>query len=254
MDELVNLIAKKFIATTDYKCFQDGDDFQEIPGSWTREDLKGHLAGEQFWWHLPVNAEGKCKFFCLQASLAKTGKYPWPWNPEDWDDSGFPGELRSFSPQESWNDRSHESRNWLKLQMKTLAAQMCHVIRRELEIPCAVMYGGDGGLYIYGFTGLIEEWSAQAAGKLVMDMLGWKKVDDEYLPVGDEKDLFQKLSCLTAQVWPSASWLPLPLGTDPSRPGEPIFFLDMSTALTDFGPVDPVWALTTDNCFKGKGE
>ena len=153
-----------------------------------------------------------------------------------------------------------------------------------LGIHTAVAYTGNKGIHVYGFTGTVKAGDARDAAELVMESGKYFKpsrgdnfyaderrevipmtVDDgpetEYLrrwqtegPLpGFSPDVFHNFH---VEVFPKQRSLEgkdlgnlvrLPLGKNLHAPSDPTFFVDLTAALTEFKPVDPVWALTTPN-------
>ena len=266
-DEIANLIAKKFIARSDVKAvqFKNGawSPHQEFnPESrkydgprikWRRQDLLAHINGEATYGHYLLDTDNTCKLFAFDIDLQKSGFLPFA---ENWTDFREVEDLRA-----AWLDRSHPARDWMKFQFKTTAHKLMAFVSEELGLQTAAAYSGAKGVHVYGFMGdgdKLDATKVHEAAILAMRQIG------EFEPLRGEhffkhknmnpEDGFPNLSI---EVFPKQGSLDgkdlgnlmrLPLGRN-LKSSDPTFFLDMTTALSDFKPVDPVWALTTDYPF-----
>jgi hypothetical protein len=151
----------------------------------------------------------------------------------------------------------------MKLQFKTMAHMLAKSITEELGLRCAVAYSGGKGVHVYGFTGTVLASEARLAAQIVLDDLGCFKLTKgvNFYKHTDE-DPFTGFPNLSIEVFPKQNTLDgkdlgnlmrLPLGRN-LKSTDPTFFIDMTTALGDMTPVDPIWALTTDSPWKRPGE
>lgn len=273
-DELVNLIAKKFIAQPDAKAIQiDSGHFvlherriderikERLP--WSREDLEDHISGRRTFGHYLLNSKSQCKLFAFDVDLEKnrtdsrgniiwTGYYPEPFT---YDDSGkFTGRIVPFDPREAWLDRAHPSRRWVKYQLHVLARILVKTIEDELAIPACAAYSGAKGIHVYGFTGLIAGRDARDGAQIVLDAIGGLKPSKgtNFYRFANE-DPIDSFPNFSIEVFPKQDSLEgkdlgnlmrLPLGRN-KKSEDPTFFIDLTAALNDLLPADPIHALTS---------
>lgn len=286
--ELATLLAKKFIARRDVKAQQNSRGFytpvvrkisdteqERLP--WTMADLEDHIAGRQTFGHYLVDQDDNCKLFAFDIDLNKNlvdnqgnvlwqGSYPEPQHFGDHVD--FKGTIQRFDPRESWLDRAHPARDWMKYQFHMVAHLLCSTIQKELDIPCAVAYSGAKGIHVYGFTGLIPAAEARMGAEIVLDALADRGNPVELLKGKHffkfaNNDPIEGYPNISIEVFPKQDTLDgkdlgnlmrLPLGRNLKSP-DPTFFVDMAGApLTSLSPVDPMHALTASSPFKMPGE
>lgn len=284
---LPNLLAKKFIARTDVKArqFTNGDGYAPdgrrtmVDGElkyveyypWIRANLEEHLAGKETYGHYLLNTDNNCKLFAFDIDLEGKGYYPFPCDHTGWNEAGaFIGEISEFKPREDWLNRSHPSRSWLKLQMKTIAHRLAAGIKRDLDLSCAVTYSGHKGVHVYGFLdSLTPARVAREGAKIVMDsaMESWKPSRGDNFYRDTNTDVLEGFQNFQIEIFPKqdelnndedgvgfGNLMRLPLGVNRKNPKDPTFFLDMSAAINEFIPADPTWSLTCGNPFKKQGE
>ena len=264
-DEIADLIAKKFIARRDVKAiqFKNGNwsphqeynpssgkhDGPRIP--WRRQDLNAHINGEATYGHYLLNSDSTCKLFAFDIDLEKTGFLPFG---ENWTDFRPVEDLRG-----AWLDRSHVARDWMKFQFKTVAHRLMRFVSEELELPTAAAYSGGKGVHVYAFTHdglpLPADKMREGAVTVMEEVGGISTLRGENFFQFTNKDPFEGFPNLSIEIFPKQASLDgkdlgnlmrLPLGRN-LKSSDPTFFLDMTTALADFRPVDPIWALTTSN-------
>lgn len=168
-------------------------------------------------------------------------------------------EIREFHPRDAWLDRGHPARRWMKLQLKQVAHVLVSKIRSELEIPVAVTYTGAKGLHVYGLTGLMSASDVREGAQIVLDSLAESPLGAVSAVKGDcfyrfdNQDPIEGQPNLTIEVFPKQDTLDgkdlgnlmrLPLGRNLKNPKDPTFFVDMTSALADIKPLEPVYALT----------
>ena len=263
---MANLIAKNFIARRDVKAVQwttgawsphqeynpetRKHDGPRIP--WSRDDLNAHLAGTSTFGHYLLNTDDECKLFAFDIDLEKNDEAKnfvgqWPEFIEDAEPT-----IHTFDAREAWLDRSHPSRNWQKLQLKTVAHRLATVITEDLELPCAVAYSGGKGVHVYAFTGLITAADAREGASIVLDTVGgWKPSRGDNFFRSEDRDPITGFPNLSIEVFPKQSTLAdkdlgnlmrLPLGRN-LKSKDPTFFVDMTSPLAQMVPVDPIHAL-----------
>jgi hypothetical protein len=269
--EVEDLIAKKFIARSDVKAiqFKNGNwsphqEFNSATGKhdgpripWRRQDLNAHVTGEATYGHYLLDTDSTCKLFAFDIDLEKSGILPFG---ENWTDFREVEDLRG-----AWLDRAHPARDWMKYQFKTIAHRLMRYIGDELDLHTAAAYSGGKGIHVYGFVedGLkipAEEFREGAV--FAMNDLNFEAVKGVNFFKSKETDPESGFPNLSLELFPKQGSLDgkdlgnlmrLPLGRN-LKSSDPTFFLDMTTPLADFRPVDPVWALTTDNPWKRPGD
>lgn len=270
-DELTNLFAQRFIARPDVKAIQHSDgswsphtenrkrDGVRIP--WRREDLDHHIAGSQTFGHYLLSAESHCKLFAFDIDLEKTGWLPNE-DETDFEQIGEPTDRSDESLRKVWLNRAHPGRTWMKLQFKQIAHMLLNTIHTELELPCAVAYSGGKGVHVYAFTGLIPAKDAREGAQIVLDLLPFKAVRGENFWKHTNQDPIKGYPNISIETFPKQNSLDgkdlgnlmrLPLGRN-LKSQDPTFFVDMTSPIGQMVPIDPVWALTTDNPWKRPGE
>lgn len=277
-DNLPNLFASKFIARPDAKAKQshDGkwyvhttDGKRESPRlPWSRASLQAHIDGGETFGHYLLSGESKCKLFAFDIDLEKSGTLPSLPVPtaleteaevaeayKIWDSSFYEeADLRS-----AWLNRAHPGRGFIKFQFKHVAHLFCAAIRKELDLPCAAAYSGAKGVHVYAFTGLMEAEEAREGAQIVIDSLGiLEPLRGAHFFQFSNKDVLEGFPNMSVEVFPKqgnlegkdlGNLMRLPLGKNWKAPKEPTFFLDMTTPLAVFKPVDAVKALTTNDPF-----
>lgn len=264
-NEIADLIAKKFIARRDVKAvqFKNGNwsphqEFNPATGKhdgpripWRRQDLNAHISGEATYGHYLLNTDSTCKLFAFDIDLEKSGYLPFG---ENWTDFRPVEDLRA-----AWLDRSHVGRDWMKYQFKMVAHRLARYISEELGLQTAVAYSGGKGVHVYAFAEDSEAQDAsgmrEGAGIVIDGVGGIIPLRGENFFQFENKDPFDGTPNLSIEIFPKQGSLDgkdlgnlmrLPLGRN-LKSADPTFFLDLRTPLSDFRPVDPVWALTTSN-------
>jgi hypothetical protein len=273
-DTLANLFAKKFIARPDAKAIQVSDGSWRLhtvdgkPKSarlpWTRPDILAHIAGQRSFGHYLLNGDNTCKLFAFDIDLEKfdPDKEDRGWLPveplgtpmDPWQTYYEVLDLRS-----AWLERAHPGRTYMKYQFKVMAQMLMKAIHEQLAIPCAATYSGGKGVHVYGFTGPIPAADAREGIQIVLDSLGcFQAVRGENFYKHVEKDPALGFPNLSIETFPKQGSLEgkdlgnlmrLPLGRN-LKSQDPTFFIDMTTPIAEMRPVDPEWALTTDNPWK----
>lgn len=282
---IADLIAKKFIARPDVKAIQFPDGAwmphrERDPQSgkmtgpripWSRSDLLAHLSGTETFGHYLLNHDDQCKFFAFDIDLEKNSDPEVPegdkryhrgyWcetNPQD-------GSIETyeFDAREAWLDRAHPSRAWTKYQLRMISSKIMRVIYEELELPCAAAYSGGKGVHVYAFTGLISAADARDGAEIVMDALGgWKPSRGDNFYKSEDRDPFTGYPNLSIEIFPKQDTLSgkdlgnlmrIPLGRN-KRSTDPTFFIDMTAPMSKMIPVDPIYAMTTSDPWKGPNE
>lgn len=271
--EIANLLASKFIARPDVRAkqvvLQNGsviytpDGIREKDGTystyhpWDRKALTSHIAGERSYGHYLLNKDDTCKLFAFDVDLEKTGFYlP--------DFPALPGANPvEFDPRASWRLRGHEGRGWMKYQFRLIAHKLMKTIYEELAIPCAAAYSGNKGIHVYGFTGKVAADEARDGAMIVLDAIGeFEPLRGQHFFRTKDQSPVDGFPNLTIEVFPKQGSLEgkdlgnlmrLPLGRN-MKTSDPTFFIDMTSAMADLRPLDPVYALTTSNPWKRPDE
>lgn len=235
--------------------------------AWKRADIEAHLSGQKTYGHYLLNGNDQCKFFGFDIDLDKPGLwpdvtpvYPFPYRvTADMRDEDLYKEILEFHPRDAWINRSHAARGWMKWQLKQVAHALVSQIRSELEIPVAVAYTGAKGLHVYGLTGLMSATDVREGAQIVLDSLvetslgAVSAVKGDCFYRFDNQDPIKGQPNLTIEVFPKQDSLDgkdlgnlmrLPLGRNLKNPKDPTFFVDMTSALADIRPLEPVYALT----------
>lgn len=271
-NEVANLFASRFIARRDVKAVQHSDgswsphtrtgkrDGERLP--WSREDLLAHLTGSRTYGHYLLSADSHCKLFAFDVDLEKSGQVPLrladpssseeeiaAWTEGTWTECS---DLRG-----EWQNRASNLRPYFKLQFKELAHKLLRGVYENLGIPCAAAYSGGKGIHVYGFTGLASAQDARDGAEIVLDALGGFTATR-----GTNFFCHERFPNLSIEIFPKQSSLDgkdlgnlmrLPLGKN-LKSKDPTFFIDMTSPMSEMRPVDPIWALTTDNPWKRPGE
>jgi hypothetical protein len=219
---------------------------------WSRKDLEAHLAGEATYGHYLLNTDNKCKLFAFDIDLEKNDiekgiEGVWPEFPEE----GEPL-LHKFDARESWLDRAHPSREWQKLQLKTVAHSLARSITEDFHLPCAVAYSGGKGVHVYAFTGLVDAADARDAAAIVLDSVGgWEPKRGDNFFQSIDRNPVSGYPNLSIEVFPKQDRLSdnglgnlmrMPLGRN-LKSKDPTFFIDMTSPMGQMIPVDPEFAL-----------
>lgn len=256
-NEVANLLAKKFIARPDVKARQYDGGYVPVEDKngnrfpWTRQDLLDHLDGKTTYGHYLLSQDSECKLFVFDVDLEKQGV----WEEVIDDDHQT---FHPFDPRAAWQDRSHPGRPFMKRQFREIAHRLGKAIETELEIPWAAAYSGGKGIHVYGFTGLMPAADVRDGALLVLENLtsvqplrGANFFTDTDFP-NMSIEVFPKQSSLDGKDL--GNLCRLPLGRNLKNPKDPTFFLDMTSAMNEMRPLDPVYALTTTSQWKRRGE
>jgi hypothetical protein len=191
-----------------------------------------------------------------------------------------------------WHSRKRQdvpARAYIKYQLRLLSNQLAASTHSLLGIRTAVAYTGNKGVHVYGFTGAGPAGAVRDGGEVVLDSVKYlkpsrgdnfytdsrrtvisadpadtKQVDPAFLASWTSKDfnpdffhnfhieLFPKQRSLEGKDL--GNLVRLPLGKNLHNPGDPTFFVDLTKPMTELSPVDPVYALTTDNPWQTQAE
>lgn len=233
-------------------------------------DLQAHLAGQRTFGHYLLNTDDTCKLFCLDVDLRSVRKHG-----DDEVPDGFlplsglePGDVyEDFTPDDprkAWANRADPRRPYLKYSMHLAGAMLAERVWHELGIQVAVAYSGSKGIHVYGlFNTTIPAADAREGAMIVLESMGiWSLERGDSVFGLSKKTPDNPLTNFTVEVYPKqaslqgkdlGNLLRLPLGRN-TKSADPTFFMDLTSALAELRPVDPEWALTTDNPWKRPGE
>jgi hypothetical protein len=278
--DLAILIAKRFIQRRDVKAVQIERASPTLKvGDWMPDrsfrnkdthglgfkmhHLEEHLQGLHTYGHYLIDSDNRCRVFCLDIDLEKSGSYvQTPPRAKYSTEEEYEAAWKVFTvteeldpetkavvtpgPRQLWLDRSQSvARDWWKWQMKLLAHKLCVVIHREMDIPCAAAYSGSKGVHVYGFIGESTAQEAHDAALLAVNLL------DEFEPGRGKvffhhrnKDPLSGFPSFSVEAFPKQASLEgkdlgnlvrLPLGRN-LKSTDPTFFLDMTAPLAVFAP------------------
>lgn len=269
---LAKLFASKFIARPDIMAVQTPDGeyrptrdlrSKEILEGFSMNALLSHLMGDRTLGHYMIGPENQVKLFALDLDLEQKGQLP---------DTKFGDQYigwRDCNPREAWMSRKQgPGRDVTKYQFRTMAHALARTVEDELGIPVAVAYSGSKGVHIYGFTGPTTAARARKGAQIVLEACNWKlfRGNNFYRiesPADHRDDLLHGMANFSIEVYPKqdtmddkdlGNLMRLPLGVNLKSPKDTPFFLDLRAAMTDFRPMDPIEALTTDNIWRYNGE
>lgn len=261
-DELIVLIADRFIQRTDVKAVQlkfpdkeiytpDREIKPERLGPYAPLGFRGrhilqHLNGEATYGHYMLDSDSMCKMFAFDIDLEVnsdtfTGYYmphaEWQEgvSEEAWEQQCAPV---AFNPRQAWLERDPASRPWTKMQMGILARRFVNAIQKETGLPCAAAYSGSKGIHVYGFTGPMPAEQVRAAAVYVIESTGdWRLAKGHSIYKHKVQDPDLGYPNFSVEVYPKQGSLDgkdlgnlmrLPLGRN-LKSEDPCFFLDLNT-------------------------
>lgn len=249
-NDLVTLIAKRFIQRRDVKAvqFESGAYIpdrelkypkQHAPLGFKGRHLQAHLDGTATYGHYLLDQNSKCRLFAFDIDLLPKGSYvtcPDVETEEEWEEQS---RVVECNPREAWMDRRNkDARDWYKLQMGMLARKLTSVITGQLELPCAAAYSGHKGIHVYGFTGPVPAKEAREGALLVLDILGeFELLKGKHFFKHKNNDPFMGYPSFSIETFPKQDGLDgkdlgnlmrLPLGRH-LESKDPTFFLDLTT-------------------------
>lgn len=285
LNPLIVQIAKRFIQRRDvyavqtadggYKPARQGHDGPFYPLGVPQ--LQEHLDGAQTYGHYLLDADDMCRVFAFDIDLEKNGPATeaspgftgrWAQSPDmaTWtstDDEAWwkAHVIHEFDARESWRDRGHPSRPFVKRQMRELSQMLARGITQTLEIPTAVAYTGAKGVHVYGFTGALPASDVREAAQLVIDSM------DCFVPHRGNHffkhasdDPIDGYSNFSVEIFPKqtsvgnggfGNLMRLPLGRNRKAPADPTFFVDLRTPMSELRPhPDPVALLESGDPWK----
>ncbi len=261
---LADLFIDRFVARDDVVAVQNsGGGYSPYTYPITARTVEAHLLGEATYGHYMINPHNNsCKFFCFDIDLKTAGNY---WIEPDlrladenltheefgiWYERNRIGP-KPVNPREAWILRSEEPRSFFKMQFRTLAELFSYNIADKLGIGTAVSYSGHKGIHVYGFTGLDDAANVRAAAEYVLEQL------NIFSPARGKNfyiDTTGSFENVEIEVFPKqtevkeggyGNLLRFDLGVNQKNPNDPCFFLDQTTAQTNFSPHrNPHWLLT----------
>jgi hypothetical protein len=251
--ELQNLISKRFIARSDVKAVQiPNGEYRPVESPFTREDLAKHLARESTFGHYMLDRNNNCKLIAFDVDLEhRSERNPVGWVPTDEDFSQFV----DADPREVWHDRSNKiGRAYLKLELRTAAHVLVRAVEEMLGVPVAAAYSGGKGVHVYAFTGSIPAGEAREGAEIVLGSLEQFSLyrGNNFFRVPEPKS-GGDFSNISIEIYPKQEtinqekkWgnlMRLPLGRN-QKTKDPTFFMDMTSAMGQMLPIDPLLALS----------
>lgn len=254
-------MAKTFISRTDVKARQISSiAYAPVFEPWTRSDISEHLMGTKTYGHYLVSKENEAKVFCFDIDIRNGGGY----NPTlsleaaAEDEEGW---KRSFQLQENlrkaWLDRRDPGRNWVKYQLKVMGLELMRAIYENLEVKTAMAYSGSKGIHVYGLLGKMPAVDVREGALLALELTeNWKLCKGHSTFEHVNQDPITGFPNFELEVYPKqnslegkelGNLLRLPLGKNRKALDNPTFFIDPRSAVAQWVPADPVWALTTEN-------
>lgn len=284
-DEMATLIAKKFIQRRDAKAIQyshggyapvtNGDKENPIRLPWMMEDIHAHLSGHRTFGHYLIDASNQTKLFAFDIDLEKNRSiedsrpgfppFTGQWCqipdlselPDDITDEQWNAmvQVHEFDPREAWRDRAHPSRDWTKMQLRSMVEKISRVVAEEFDLPVAAAYSGNKGVHVYAFTGTVDAAQAREAAELTLGLVGGMEPtrgNNFYQTV--DKSPLRGFPNLSIEIFPKQANLEgkdlgnlmrLPLGRN-QKTMDPTFFIDQRAPLTQLVPhPDPVALLNS---------
>lgn len=264
LTNIATLLASKFIARGDVKAIQHRDgswsphtdtgkrDGNYLP--WNLDEVEKHISGTVTYGHYLLDKADTCKLFAFDIDLNETGFYPDLPGVGSWENSEVTPECIEFNPRASWQDRRHPARPWMKYQFKQLANALMLSINRTAEVPCAAAYSGAKGIHVYGFTKRMPAFEVRLGMQVVLDDIGQFKVKaGKNFFEHANQDPWTGYPNISIETFPKQDSLEggdglgnlmrLPLGRN-LKSTDPTFFLDMTSGVGEFRPLDTEFALT----------
>lgn len=252
--EIENIIASQFIARPDVKAVQNAD------GTWrpeyspfTREDIAAHLSGAVTYGHYSLNMRNETKMIVFDIDLDAKGVLPVDMS------NDLPTYFTQVAPVEdlrgAWRNWGHPARGFMKFQFKVAASIIAAAAYDHLGLHCAVEYSGSKGLHVCAFLpeGARSGEAAFEAAMLVMEATGrfTPRRGNNYWKDTHTDPVFG-LQNITIETFPKQSSISdgglgnlvaLPLGRNRKNPGDPKFFVNLLTPMTDLTPVSMLDAM-----------
>lgn len=282
LDPLVIQVAKRFIQRRDVYAIQTSEGGY-MPAREGRDgpfyplgvqQVQQHLAGTSTYGHYLLDSDDMCRVFAFDIDLEKNGTATsipphffgrWAQSPDmaTWtstDDEAWwkAHVIHEFDARESWKDRSHPSRPFVKKQMRELAQMLTRGVTQTLGIPTVAAYTGAKGCHVYGFTGPLPAADVREAAQLVIDNLDTfvaHRGKHFYKHASD--DPIDGFPNFTIEIFPKqvsvgdggfGNLMRLPLGRNKKNPADPTFFLDLRAPMSELKPhPDPVALLESGN-------
>lgn len=253
------LLAKHFISRKDVKAIQrtnplgaynptvkrnvDGEILEYY--GWDYKSLAEHLTGKKTYGHYLLDKDATCKIFCFDIDLKKLGKVPTVPLPSD--ENGVEEWLNSFQEvnlRDTWVDRRHPSREWLKISMRSMAMKLSSACS-EYDVPTITSYTGSKGLHVYGLIGRGPAKDAYDAAHLIVDSIPnlTPHKGEVFFEWDDPTDL--ENSIFTIETFPKqvmtnddgfGNLLRAPYGINLKSPRDRTFFIDETLPLGQIAP------------------
>lgn len=271
-EEMATLIAKRFIQRRDAKAIQyshggytpvtDGDEENPKRLPWMMDDIRAHLARERTYGHYLIDQDNMTKLFAFDIDLEPNreakGNIPAHQGywcqlptveelPENCTDEQWASLVKThpFDAREAWLDRAHPSRDWTKMQLRTMVERISRVVSEEFGLPTVSAYSGAKGVHVYAFTGTIDAAQAREAAELTLQLVGGIELarGKNFFRTTDQSPL-RGFPNLSIEVFPKQANLDgkdlgnlmrLPLGRN-QKTMDPTFFIDQRAPMTHLVP------------------
>lgn len=154
--ELAKLFSKHFISRTDVFAMQRPDGtYKPVRRKITPQDLINHINGAHTYGHYLLDQDSKTKLFALDVDWNAAGFIPSIALPEQ--ESDVAAWQASFSVRNlraAWTNRRDPARTYLKIQLRTVLAQLERAARETLEVKTLACYSGAKGFHLYAPLGI----------------------------------------------------------------------------------------------------
>lgn len=279
--QLVNLLASRFIQRRGPVAVQTNNggympmrtrntDDTYTDQNFNRQMLEQHLSDTATYGHYLLDENSVTKLFVIDIDLAATGgTLPTLVLSGAPDEHELAAWERSFTSvadlRAAWHDRANlPARQYLKRQMRQLAAIFTSHISNFAGCDTAAAYSGNKGIHVYGFTGPTPAKTARELAQLMMAVPGYFSLIKGDSFYGDNRpattetyhnwhfEIYPKQSSLEGKDL--GNLIRLPLGRNLHHPQDPTFFIDLTAPLNTLTPVDPVHALTPGNAWRTPAE
>lgn len=241
---------------------EDPSDTKSALLPWNRDRLQAHLDGKATYGHYMLGLDNTVKLVAFDIDFDKSG-----FCPSRYDEFGVPLDFEIGPLRDLWHDRANPHRTWMKSRLRNLSHLIAATVKNEFDLRVACAYTGNKGVHVYGFFDeSIPAADARLCGELTMKALN----ANENLECNFElnRGSFEwkdhspepgySFGNMTIEVFPKqdtvdsgfGNLMALPLGVNRKNPADPKFFIDMRVPMNQLVPVDPEWALSTDNPWK----
>lgn len=262
MDELVNIIASRFITRRDVHALQHSEGYRPVKAPITRSLIEDHLNCNTTIGHYLVY-KTHCKFFCFDIDWETEGEfYIEPdltlvpagsiADADAWYAENRQGPYPA-NPRILWQNRDPASRPYFKERLRTIGEILTSHIH-NLGLPTCMTYSGSKGIHVYGFIGLTDAELVRAVALKVIADTGvfvpgkganfFKDSTGEF--PGMSLELFPKQSRVDEGHY--GNLMRLEFGVNLKAPNDPCFLVNQKLPHTQLAPhPDPTTVLESGN-------